>query len=145
MKYIFALALCACVCVSCGRITDTPDGCVVDFIVASEQHDMAKAWSLLGAEAQGFYNSLGEKQRRSGKGALENEINRIKIFKSVKKQYKVAKDKGNPELVKIVIIGGPEFQVQTMSEDGGYRIKDGNSVRNLLTGITAELNEGKGY
>lgn len=138
----FALAL---MIDSCGRITDTPDGCVVDFIVAVEQHDMSKAWNLLGANAQAFYNDLGEKQRRSGKGALENEVNRIKVFRSVKKHYRISKDKEKPDMIKIIIYGGQEFQVETINDNGNYRIKDGNSVRNLLTGITAELNEGKGY
>ena len=79
-KYIINIVL---LFVSCGKITDTPDGCVVSFIVACEEHDMSKAWNLIGTEAQNYYNVLGEKQRRSGKGALENEIKKIKRFRNV--------------------------------------------------------------
>jgi hypothetical protein len=72
---------------SCGNIHQSPNGCVVAFIVASEQKDMTKAWTILGPDAQSYYNSLGEKMRKSGKGALENELNKITRFRSVKKDY----------------------------------------------------------
>ena len=142
-KYIINIA--ALLFISCGKITDTPDGCVVSFIVACEEHDMSKAWDMLGAEAQSYYNGLGEKQRRSGKGALENDIKKIKRFRNVKKDYKIVKDKENPDLIKIMLIGGQEFNVATANENGSYRIKDENSVKNLLNGITAELEKGNGY
>jgi hypothetical protein len=131
--------------ISCGKITDTPDGCVVAFIVACEERDMTKAWNHLGPDAQNYYNGLGEKQRRSGKGALENEVNRIKRFRNVKKDYKIVKDKDKPDLIKIMLIGDQEFNVETIDENGSYKIRDGNSVRNLLNGITAESEKGNGY
>lgn len=131
--------------ISCGKITDTPDGCVVAFIVAAEEHDMNKAWFLLGTEAQNYYNGLGEKQRRSGKGALENDVKKIKRFRNVRKDYKIVKDKEKPDLIKIMLIGGQEFNIETVSEDGSYKIKDGNSVKNLLNGITAESERENGY
>src|SRR4030095_15717470 len=86
---------------SCGNIHQSPDGCVVAFIVASEQKDMTKAWNILGPDAQNYYNTLGEKMRKSGKGALENEIGRISKFKSVKKDYRIELDSANKENIKI--------------------------------------------
>lgn len=131
---------------SCGKITDTPDGCVVAFIVAAEKHDMDRAWNHLSSEAQNYYNELGEKQRRSGKDALENDIKKIKRFRSVKKDYKIVKDKSNPELIKIMLVlGGQEFDVETVNEGGSYKIKDANSVKNLLNGITAETERAENY
>ena len=106
---------------------------------------MGKLWGMLGPEAQAFYNDLGEKQRRSGRGALEREINNIKSFKSLKGDYKLKEDKDNPGTVKVIIIGGAEFPVATINDSGGYKIKDGQSVRNLLTGITLEKNQKEDY
>ena len=106
---------------------------------------MSKAWNLLSTEAQNYFNGLGEKQRRSGKGALESEIKRIKKFKDVKKEYIIEKDALKPETVKIILTGGQEFKIETVNRDGTYLLKDGNSVRNLLTGITAELGKENGY
>ncbi len=75
--YILATTIVIFLVNACGKITDTPDGCVVAFIVAAEQHDMNKAWNHLSTEAQSYYNGLGEKQRRSGKGALEKLLGQI--------------------------------------------------------------------
>ena len=130
---------------SCGNIHETPNGCVVAFIVAAEQRDMTKAWNILGSDAQSSYNNLGEKMRKSGRGALENEISRISKFRSVKKDYKIEIDSDNPNLVKIVTIGGPQHPVETINENGNYKIKDIYSVRNLLNGISAEIIKKEDY
>lgn len=130
---------------SCGKNYDNASAAVTALIIAVEQHDMGKVWDSLGPEAQAFYNSLGEKQRRSGRGALEHEINNIKSFKSLKTDFKIKADKDNPEVIKIIIIGGTEFQVTTIAEDKGFRIKDGQSVRNLLAAITFEKNQKEDY
>jgi hypothetical protein len=116
---------------------------VVAFIVAAQERNMGKAWALLGKEAQDYYNSLGQKQRRSGKGALENEIKRIKKFRAVKTDYTVVKDSVGVNTV-IIITTGERFRIETINEDGNYKVRDGNSVRSLLKGITAELGE-EGY
>lgn len=93
---------------------------------------------MLSPEAQKFYNSLGEKNRKSGKGILESEIKNIKYFKNIKKDYSIRKDKENPENVRIVLSGAGEYLISTFKVDEGYKIKDGNSVRNVLQGIAAE-------
>ena len=129
----------------CGKNYDNASAAITAFIIGVEQHDMGKLWGMLGPEAQAFYNDLGEKQRRSGRGALEREINNIKSFKSLKGDYKLKEDKDNPGTVKVIIIGGAEFPVATINDSGGYKIEDGQSVRNLLTGITLEKNQKEDY
>jgi hypothetical protein len=130
---------------SCGKIHETPSGCVVAFIVAAEQKDMTKAWNILGPQAQNYYNSQGEKMRKSGKGALENEINRISKFRSVKKDYRIETDSANANIVKIVTIGGPVHIIETINVDGNFKIKDETSLKHLLDGITAQLNTKETY
>ncbi|RPI15838.1 MAG: hypothetical protein EHM58_13120 [Ignavibacteriae bacterium] len=142
---IIILALALLPFTGCEKASNTPKGCVVAFIIALEQHDMSKAWGLLGKDAQAFYNELGERQRRSGKGALENEVKKIKSFRSAAKDYSVRHDKGNDDNVKIVFYGGNEFIITTMNEDGDYKIKDANSVKTLMTIIAAEMDKGNGY
>jgi hypothetical protein len=100
---------------------------------------MSKAWGLLGKDAQSYYNRLGEKQRRSGKGAFENEINRIKTFRSAKHDYSIKKDKDTQDGMKLVVSGGKEFKIQISNEDGDYKIKDESSINNILDVITGEL------
>src|SRR5438067_926859 len=141
-KYI--LLVISLIFLTCGKSSDTPKGCVTDFIMAVEQHDMTIAWSLLSGEAQGFYNNLGEKERKSGKGALENEINNIKRFKSLKTDFAIKHDKENGDIVKIGLNGGVDLPVVTLNENG-YKIKDGLSVRNVLNGIAAEHIKREGY
>ena len=130
---------------NCGKNYDNNVAAVTAFIIGVEQHDMGKIWSMLGPEAQQFYNGLGEKQRRSGRGALEREINNIKTFRSLKSDYRIKEDKENPGNVKIIILGGAEFVIGTINEDGSFKIKDGPSVRNLLSGITFEKNQKDDY
>lgn len=129
----------------CQNIHKSPDGCVVAFIVAVEQRDMTKAWNILSPEAQAYYNLMGEKMRKSGKGALENEIARITKFRSVKRDYRIVLDTANTDVVNLVIIGGPTHSVTTINIDGDYKIKDEVSMRNLLSGITAETGKIEGY
>lgn len=87
-NYIKSAAIAVLLAVySCGNIHTNPDGAVVAFIIAAEQRDMTKAWNILSPELQSHYNSLGEKMRKSGRGALENEIARITKFRTVKKDY----------------------------------------------------------
>lgn len=130
---------------SCGNIHQSPDGCVVAFIVAAEQRDMTKAWNVLGPDAQSYYNSLGEKMRKSGKGALENEISKIAKFRSVKRDYRIELDTANHDMVMIVTIGGPAHLVETINIGGDYKIKNETSLKNLLDGITAEVSKKDGY
>nr|HMQ80818.1 hypothetical protein [Ignavibacteria bacterium] len=96
----------------CGNIHTTPDGAVVAFIVAAEQRDMTKAWNILSPELQAYYNGQGEKMRKSGKGALENEIAKITKFRTVKKDYKIEKDNTDHTLINIITIGGPVHKVE---------------------------------
>jgi hypothetical protein len=130
---------------SCKSIIESPDGCVVAFIVTAEQRNMTKAWDLLGPDAQSYYNSQGEKLRKSGKGALENEIAKITKFRRVKKDYFIEKDKSNPDVVNIVTIGGNTHPVETINIDGNYKIKNEASVKNALDGISAEVKKQDGY
>ncbi len=83
--------------------------------------------------------------RKSGKGALENEIARITKFRSVKKDYTIQVDSVNSTVVNIVTIGGPVHKVETVAIDGDYKIKDLASLKNLLDGITAEAKSKDGY
>jgi hypothetical protein len=108
------------------------------FIVAVEQHDMSKVWGLLGKDARAYYNDLGEKQRRSGKGALENEIDRIKTFRNAGKDYSIRKDKDNKDFINLVSPGSYDFIVETVDEGDGYVIKNAQSVKNILLVITSE-------
>lgn len=129
----------------CQNIHKSPDGCVVAFIVAAEQRDMTKAWNTLGPEAQAYYNDLGEKMRKSGRGALENEIARITKFRSVKQDYKLVVDSTNSDIVNLVTIGGPTHPIKTINIEEDYKIKDESSLKNLLAGITAEKRKDEGY
>jgi hypothetical protein len=130
---------------SCQNIHKTSDGCVVAFIVAAEQRDMTKAWNVLSPDLQKYYNSLGEKMRKSGRGALENEIARIKKFRSVKKDYRIQIDSTSSNTVDLVTIGGPTHKVETIDVEGDYKIKDEVSLRNLLSAITEEQSKPEGY
>jgi hypothetical protein len=124
---------------SCGRESDSPKGCVTSFIIAVEEHDMSKAWGLLGQDAQSYFNTLGERQRRSGKGAFENEIDKIKTFRNLRKDYSIHKDRDVQDTIKMRVYGGREFRVNIADDDGDYKIKDEQSVRNILEVITGEL------
>ncbi len=129
----------------CTNIHQTPDGVVVAFIVASEKRDMTRAWNNLSPELQAHYNSQGEKMRKSGKGALENEIARITKFRTVKKDYTIQIDGANGSVINLVNNSGTVQKVETVAIDGDYKIKDLNSLKNLLDGITAEAKSKDGY
>ncbi len=137
---IFLTALAAC-----GNIHTTPDGAVVAFIVAVEQRDMTKAWNILSPELQTYYNGLGEKMRKSGRGALENKTAKIIKFRSVKKDYRIEIDSTVNTNVKIVSIGGPTHLIETVQIDEDYKIKDEASLKNLLDAITTEVSKKEGY
>jgi hypothetical protein len=145
ISYFFLIILLAGLFSSCDKASNNPKGCVTALIVALEQHDMGKAWGLLSKEAQSYYNDLGEKTRRSGRGALEAELKKIKSFRSVSKDFSIRHDKENGDVVKLVFYGGNEFKIQTVNEDGDYKIKDVNSLRTLLEVITAEKSNENGY
>ena len=130
---------------SCDNIHKSPDGAIVAFIVAAEQRDMTKAWNILSPDLQAHYNNLGEKMRKSGRGALENEIAKITKFRSVKKDYRIQVDSTVNTNVNLVTIGGPTHMIETIQIDGDYKIKDEKSIRNLLNVITAEEKKKDGY
>lgn len=130
---------------SCNKVSNSPRGCVTSFIVAVEQHDMSKAWGLLGKDAQAYYNDLGEKQRHSGKGALENEIDMIKSFRNASKDYAIRKDKDNEENIKLVVLGTREFIIETVDEGDGFKIKNQQSVKNIFNVITSEAEKQAPY
>ena len=129
----------------CANIHTTPDGAVVAFIIAAEQRDMTKAWNILSPELQAYYNGQGEKMRKSGRGALENEIAKITKFRNVKKDYRLAKDSTDNSVVNIITIGGPVHRIETIQVEGDYKIKNSASLKNLLDGISAEVNNKEGY
>lgn len=130
---------------SCKNIHKSPDGAVVAFIIAAEQRNMTKAWNITSPELQAYYNSQGEKMRKSGKGALENEIAAISKFKVVKKDYTIEIDPADPESININLTGGTQYKIKTINIDGDYKIKDRQSMENLLKSITAETKPGNGY
>jgi len=129
----------------CTNIHQTPDGVVVAFIVAAEKRDMTRAWNNLSPELQAHYNSQGEKMRKSGKGALENEIARITKFRTVKKDYTIQIDAANGSVINLVNNSGAVQKVETVAIDGDYKIKDLASLKNLLESITAEAKSKDGY
>jgi hypothetical protein len=130
--------------VSCANVPDSPKGCVTSFIIAVEQHDMSKAWGLMGSDAQKYYNGLGEKQRRSGKGAFEREVNEIKSFFNADKDYTFQIDKENSTIVKLVLTGGKEFDIETI-DDGGYKIKNEIAVKKILNVIAEKIEKEEYY
>lgn len=145
-RYIYtAAAMLLVIIAACQNIHKSPDGAVVAFIVAAEQRDMTKAWNILSPELQAYYNGLGEKMRKSGRGALENEIARITKFRTVKKDYTINVDGVNGKIVNLVTLGGPTHKVETVDIEGDFKIKDETSMRNLLDAITAEATKEKGY
>ena len=129
----------------CANIHTTPDGAVVAFIVAAEKRDMTKAWNILSPELQAYYNGQGEKMRKSGRGALENEIAKITKYRTVKKDYTIHPDKSNNTIINIVTVGGPVHPVETIQVEGGSKTKNSAPLKTLLTGISAEVNNKDGY
>lgn len=142
---IFIIALLGISLPSCQKMNDTSEGCVVSFIVGAERRNMARVWENLSPNAQAYYNAQGEKMRKSGRGALENEISRIEKFKTVKDDYTVQPDNSDKSIVNLVMSDGKIIKVYTEIIDGSYRIRDENSVKNVLEGITAAVKQGDGY
>jgi hypothetical protein len=145
IKFQLAIIIPLILIAACGNIHQTPEGAVVAFIVAAEQRDMTKAWNILSPELQAYYNGQGEKMRKSGRGALENEIARITKFRNVKKDYRIKVDSTVASTIRIETIGGPNHIIETVQIDGDYKIKDEKSLKNLLSGISAEVNKKEGY
>lgn len=134
------------ICFACGKKTsDNPRGCVTYFILSLEQHDMSKAWDYLGKDAQAYYNDLGDKMRKSGKGAFENEINRIKSFRNARSDYSIRSDKENVNNMHIVTSGGMDFIVETEEIDNSFKIKNYNSVKSVLLSISGEVDKSAPY
>ena len=144
LKRSFLYAIPVLLFLSCGKASDSPKGCVTSFIIAVEQHDMSKAWSLLSNDTQKYYNGLGEKQRRSGKGAFEREISTIKSFFNAGKHYKFRSDSTNTNNVRLEVIGSRDFVIETVDESG-YKIKDENSVKNVLIVIAEKIEKEEHY
>jgi hypothetical protein len=131
---------------ACGKKTsDNPRGCVTYFIVSIEQHDMNKAWDYLGSDAQAFYNDLGDKMRKSGKGAFENEINRIKSFRNARSDYSIRSDKENPNNMHLITAGGIDLLVETVEVNGNFKIKNSASVKSVLSSIAGEVDKSAPY
>lgn len=130
---------------SCNKMSETPEGCVVSFIVGAERKNMARVWENLSPTAQAYYNSQGEKMRKSGKGALENEIAKIEKFKTVKTDYTIEPDKSNNSMVNINLKDGKVIKVETELSNGIYLIKNENSVKNILESIAASVKQTDGY
>jgi len=99
---------------------------------------MTKAWGTLGPEALAYYNEIGEKNRKSGKGILEHDVSEIKKFRPKGNDYIVINDSVNNNLVKIILNDGKEFGIITIEYEGEYKIKDYSSVKNILTVIALE-------
>ena len=57
----------------------------------------------------------------------------------MRKEYGIHEDKGVLDTIKMIVYGGREFRVNILNDDGNYKIKDEQSVRNILDVITAEL------
>ncbi len=132
--------------ISCGKKTsDNPRGCVTYFIVSIEQHDMSKAWDYLGKDAQAFYNDLGDKMRKSGKGAFENEVNKIKSFRNARTDYSIKIDKENSNNVHLISSGSIDNLVETEEVDNSFRIKNAASVKAILNVIAGEVDKSTPY
>jgi hypothetical protein len=141
-KHIAGIFLFASVIIflsSCGDNRGTPSYCVTTFIIAAEQHDISKAWNTLSPYAQQYYNQIGERNRKSGKGILEHDISEIKSFRNIKRDYKIEVDTLNPSTIRIKTYGGLVFNIQTTEIDGEYKLSDGIAVRNLINGIAVDL------
>jgi hypothetical protein len=120
---------------ACGNKFTTSEECVNTFISAARQHDMGKAWNTLSPDARAFYNDIGEKNRKSGKGILEHDILEVTKFKTSGNDFRV--EAGDNNSVKI-ISSGIETVIETTNINGEYRIKDGISVRNIIKAISSE-------
>lgn len=130
---------------SCSGKKLSPEECVSAFIVAAQQHDMGKAWDLLSPEAQGYYNDIGDKNRKSGKGILEHDISEASSFLEQNKDFRIEPDAGNPSLIKIAQNNGAVFDILTVNSDGSSKIKGGIDVKNLIKAIAGKVTEKEYY
>jgi len=136
---IFTVSILVLVIHSCGSRKNTPTNCVAAFIIAAEEHDMNKAWEVLSPEAQQYYNDIGDKNRKSGKGILEHDISEIKSFRRIRTDYKLETDSTDKSLIRIKTYGGLFFNVQTADINGDFKLKDGIAVKNLIKGIAVDI------
>jgi len=127
---------------ACAKKQTTSVDCVTSFVIACQEHDISKAWNLLSPEAQQFYNDIGEKNRKSGKGILEHDISEAVKFKN-ENAYKITGDSVNTSMVRVI---SPErvFDIETVNMNGEYKIKEGTSVSGLIKIIAVEI-EPKNY
>lgn len=139
MQYRNIILICVlpviCITFSCGGKFSSPAECVNTFILAAMQHDITRAWNTLSPEAQAFYNSIGEKNRKSGKGILEHEISEITKFKVDGSDFNVVSETSTQ--VKIVT-SGEEIIIETIDLGDNHKLKDVNSVRKIIKAITIE-------
>jgi uncharacterized protein involved in exopolysaccharide biosynthesis len=138
IKFSFIL-LSVIIILSCSKKYNSPEDAVYNFIEALVQKDISKAWNLLSDEIQNEYNSKGEKMRKSGKGAFENEISRIKKFNN---DFTIEND-GNYLI--ILLSNGSRFPVKTEIINKSYVIADMASLNRILSAITLEAKDKKVY
>ena len=130
---------------SCSSKKLSSEECVSAFIIAAEQHDMGKAWDLLSPEAQRYYNEIGERNRKSGKGILEHDISEVNTFLKLNTDYKIEINAGNSSIVVIKQSNGTIFEVVTINDDGSAKIKGGADIKNLLKSIAGNVTEKEYY
>ncbi len=127
---------------SCSTKHESSIDCVNAFIKSAKEHDMTKAWNTLSPEAQAFYNDLGVKNRKSGRGILEHDVNEVKKFRE-NSDYRIDINQNDTKVGKNKLILTPKDSemliIETIEIDGSYKIKDAVSVRNILKGIASEI------
>lgn len=123
---------------SCSTKYETSVDCVNAFIKSAEDHDMTKAWNTLSPEAQAFYNDLGIKNRKSGRGILEHDINEVKKFRE-NSGFRIDVQQNDKNKLILTTKDSETFIIETTEIDGSYKIKDAVSVRNVLKGIASEI------
>lgn len=124
---------------SCSEKYESPSSCVFSFIKSAEEHDMTKAWNSLGLEARDYYNDLGIKNRKSGKGILEHDISEIKRFRKINNEYRIINESPENYKITLITLKNDSLKIETILENGSYKIKDAVSVRNIIRGIADEL------
>ncbi len=143
-KYLLIIAL--ILFMSCKKINESPMGCVVTVLECVERLNPDIVWNNLSEETQKYFNSLGEKQRRSGKGAMEYEIKKIQRLRAVNKDFRLEESKTNPEIIIIKHTNSETiFEIETVKEGKGYKIRNADSFQKLLSAITLEKDVKDGY
>lgn len=146
MKHLKVLIIGLILFTSCKKINESPMGCVVAVLDSIEHLNPDVVWNNLSEETQKYFNSLGEKQRRSGKGALEIEIKKIQRLRAVNKDFRLEESKTNPEIIIIKLTNSETiYEIETMKEGKGYKIKNPASFGKLLEAVTLEKEIKEGY